>query len=96
MAKLIKMVRDTPEIPGGPTTADVCEAAVNDFKFYGWKLAEEEPKKNAKQAEPKVEPKTESKELPKAEPKLNDDKKDVHNFEKKSNTSVLNNKKGRK
>lgn len=37
--KLVKMVRDTPMHPGGPTTADVPETEIGSWAMADWKVA---------------------------------------------------------
>jgi hypothetical protein len=63
--KLVKMIRDVPEVEGGKTVAMVPEIAVLEARDNGWKVAEEplkaKPlvKEEPKVEEPKVEPKKE-------------------------------------
>lgn len=71
---LVKMVRDFPEVPGGNTTADIPEEAVNLAMDNGWRLAE------AKKADVKVEDK-------KPESKVEDKKPEVKVETPKAKTS---------
>lgn len=38
MAKLIKMERDTPMVPGGPTQADVHPDEVENMEKHDWRV----------------------------------------------------------
>lgn len=49
---MIKLIRSEPEIPGGKTTAEVPESALAEALSNGWKVAEKEPDKPQKTAEP--------------------------------------------
>lgn len=60
--KLVKMIRDVPEVEGGKTVAMVPETAVLEARDNGWKIAEEPLKATLTKNEPKVEE-------PKVEPK---------------------------
>lgn len=60
--KLVKMIRDVPEVEGGKTVAMVPETAVLEARDNGWKVAEEPLKATLTKNEPKVED-------PKVEPK---------------------------
>jgi hypothetical protein len=58
--KLVKMIRDVPEVEGGKTVAMVPETAVLEARDNGWKVAEEPLKAEPLvKEEPKVEPKKE-------------------------------------
>lgn len=39
--KMVKMVRDTPMHPGGPTTADVPESEIGSWAAADWKVKKE-------------------------------------------------------
>lgn len=64
---LVKVVRDTPEVAGGETTALIESDAVAQAIENGWKLADE--KSEPKKSEPKTEPVAEVKADEKSEPK---------------------------
>ena len=70
---LVKMTRDTPEVPCGNTVGMFPEEAVAELKGKGWKIADKasekvEPKKEEPK-DPKVEPKFEEPKAPKFEEK---------------------------
>jgi len=49
---LVKMVRDAPEHPGAPVTADIHPKEVDNLKKFGWKIAPVEVVETPKQPEP--------------------------------------------
>jgi hypothetical protein len=49
----VKMIRSEPDPPGGPTTADVHPAEVENWKAHGWRIVEES--KPAEKSKPKDE-----------------------------------------
>jgi hypothetical protein len=80
---LVKMTRDTPEVPCGKTEGMFPEEAVASLKENGWKVADKasekaEPKKEEPK-EPKVEPKAEE---PKVEPKVEEKKSEFKDSKK--------------
>ena len=50
MANTVKMVREVPNHPKGPTTADVHPAEVQGWTLGGWRLAEEKKAAPVKKA----------------------------------------------
>ena len=70
---LVKMTRDTPEVPCGKTEGMFPEEAVASLKENGWKVAD---KTSDKAAPVKDEPKSEAKTGPVKEPPKADDKKE--------------------
>lgn len=70
---LVKMTRDTPEVPCGKTEGMFPEEAVASLKENGWKLAD---KASDKAAPAKDEPKSDAKAEPAKEPPKADEKKE--------------------